>query len=454
VPVIIRGGRVALPGRSDFIETDLYVDEGRIVSIGTPPEGKISDGAVDAQGLLVLPGGIDPHVHFDDPGYTWREDFLSGTSMAASGGITTVIDMPCTSIPPVTNRRNLSEKLRVIEKKAVVDFGLYGGVSAQSFEEGFPRYMEELSKTVLGFKTYFISGMESYGRLDHFRFREVLAQARGLGLPVLLHAEDYEFVTAATERASVEGNDPVHYYRSRPEAAELLAALTAAALARETGARLHIVHVGTAAVSEVLGNNGVTGETGPQYLAFDLDDFERMGSTLKCTPPVKTSGNSENLWEMLADGRLSFVASDHAPCPAKEKKTGSIWTDYAGMPGCGLLFPYIFSEGFLKGRLNLQRLVEVTALGAAKQYGIDHLKGNIEIGKDADLVLVDPETRWTVRGDDFLSKGHITPFEGVEFRGRVVKTILRGGVVYDMEQGITVSPGYGRLVLKGGNGET
>jgi allantoinase len=430
------------------VESDLYIDGGHIVSIGKPPERKIPDETVDARDLVVLPGGIDPHVHFDDPGYTWREDFLSGTSMAAAGGITTVIDMPCTSIPPVTNGRNLSEKLSAIEGKAVVDFGLYGGVSAQSFEEGFPGFMQELSDTVLGFKTYFISGMESYGRLDHFRFREVLARARDLDLPVLLHAEDYDFVTAATEQARKAGDDPVHYYRSRPEAAELLAALSAAALARETGARLHIVHVGTAAVSEVLGKNGVTGETGPQYLAFDLKDFERMGSTLKCTPPVKKPGNRERLWKMLADGRLSFVASDHAPCTEQEKGTGSIWTDYAGMPGSGLLLPYIFSEGFMKGRLSLQRMLEVTSGSAAKQYGIDNLKGSIEEGKEADLVLIDPERRWTVHGEAFLSKGHITPFEGIELQGKIMKTILRGSVIYDAKDGITAAPGYGALLRK------
>jgi len=369
--------------------------------------------------------------------------------MAASGGVTTVIDMPCTSVPPVTNGVYMDAKLGVIEKKSVVDFGLYGGVSSQSFDEGFPRYMEELAPRVLGFKTYFISGMESFGRLEHFRFREVLLKARELNLPVLLHAEDYDLVTAVTEREAQDGNGPIHYYRSRPETAELLAALSATAIAKETGARLHIVHVGTADVAELLTQEGVTGETGPHYLAFDLQDFERMGSVLKCTPPVKRPGNRERLWEYLADGRISFVASDHAPCTEEEKNTGSIWTDYAGMPGCGLLLPYLFSEGFLRGRLGLKRLLEVTAQHAARLYSIDHRKGSIEVGKDADLVLIDQEEGWTVRGKAFFSKGHITPFEGMELRGKVVKTIVRGSVVYDAAQGITGQPGYGRLVTRG-----
>jgi allantoinase len=449
--VIIRGGRLALPGNESFITSDILVKDGRVAGIGAEAvAGNGSEQDIDAGGLVVLPGCIDPHVHFDDPGYTWREDFYTGSAMAASGGVTTVIDMPCTSIPQVTNSDNLRKKLRIIERKAVVDFGLYGGVSLQSYEEDFPRNMEGLSSQVLGFKTYFISGMESFERLDHFRFREVLAAAKGLGLPVLLHAEDYDFVAEATKAAMAEGSGPREYYRSRPETAEYLAVLTACALAREVGAQLHIVHVSTADAASLLGKDGLTGETCPQYLAFDLHDFERKGAALKCTPPVKRPGNSERLWEHLADGTLRFVSSDHAPCTAKEKITGSIWTDYAGMPGSGLLLPFLFSEGYAKGRLGLKRLQEILSMEAAKQYGLVN-KGSIEVGKDADLVLVDPEKRWNVQGEAFLSKGHITPFEGMELKGRVVKTLVRGGVVYEEGRGVLVEPGYGNLVTRDGD---
>jgi allantoinase len=446
--VIIRAGNLALPGSGEPVEADIVIENGSIVFIGEAREGiPGADEIIDARGLLVLPGCIDPHVHFDEPGYTWREDFFHGSSMAASGGVTTVIDMPCTSVPPVTNRAHFEEKLGVVGKRSVVDFGLFGGVSAQSFEEGFPRYMEELAPRVFGFKTYFISGMKSFERLDHTRFREVLARACALDLPVLLHAEDYDVVAAAGREAIREGKGPRQYYRSRPEHAELAAVQSAASLAREVGARLHIVHIGTADAVQFLGE-GVTGETCPHYLAFDLGDFERMGSVLKCTPPVKSAGNRDRLWEHLCEGRISFVASDHAPCTVQEKSTGSIWTDYAGMPGTGLLFPYLLSKGYLEGRLGLARFLEVTAYNAACLYGIRDRKGSIAVGKDGDLVLVDPDARWTVRGERFLSKGHLTPFEGVELRGRVEKTILRGTVVYDAAQGITVNPGYGMVLEK------
>ncbi len=449
--MIIKNGKVAFPDEDDFIQADILIDGEKIEAVGPDlsQTGGKGENFIDARGCFILPGGIDPHVHFDDPGYTEREDFFHGSSAAASGGITTVIDMPDTSVPPVVSAENLACKLSVIEKKSVVDFGLYGGISRQAFEQGFPVLMEELADDVLGFKTYFISGMESFARLDYYRFKLVLEKAAELGIPVMLHAEDYGYVTAATEAARKEGNGPVHYYRSRPETAEILAVLAADELARETGALVHIVHIGSADAAEVMRGGRLSGETGPHYLQFDLDDFERIGAPLKCTPPVKSPGNKERLWRLLAEGVLRFVASDHAPCPAREKATGSIWTDYAGMPGTGTLLPYVFSEGYMKGRLSLGRLLDVTSGNAAKFYGLSGHKGSIESGKDADFVIIDPAKNWRVMGKDFLSKGKITPFEGMEFRGRVIKTLVRGRVVYSDGDGILVQPGYGRHVRRG-----
>jgi dihydropyrimidinase/allantoinase len=230
--------------------------------------------------------------------------------------------------------------------------------------------------------------------------------------------------------------------------AETLAVLSAAALAQETGADLHIVHVGTAAAAEVLGQCSATCETAPHYLAFTLNDFEWIGAPLKITPPVKSSGNRERLWALLANGAIDFVASDHAPCTQSEKATGSIWTDYSGIPGSGTLLPYVFSEGYLQGQITLNRLLEVTSENAAKRYGIYDRKGSIAVGKDADFALIDAQQNWTVQGLKFHSKGKITPFEGMTFRGRVVKTILRGKVIYDAEEGILAPRGYGEMLRR------
>jgi len=442
---IIKGGKVALHERDDFEELDIAFEGGRIVELGTGLKG---DAIIDLRGFLILPGGIDPHVHFDDPGFTDREDFYSGTSAAASGGITTVIDMPCTSIPPVTNIENYRAKLKAIRQKAIIDYGIFGGVCSQMFDGGFAGQMESLTDVVLGFKTYFLSGMDSFGRLDHFQFERVLEVAKKLDLPVLLHAEDPDYVISATDYWRKRGSTPTNYYKSRPEIAENIAVCAATAVASCVDADLHIVHLSSGDSAAFIDDGRISAETAPHYLAFDLADFERIGSPLKVNPPIKSAVNRKALWESIANGRISFVASDHAPCGLAEKNTGSIWTDYSGIPGTGTLLPFMFSEGFSKGRISLSRLTSATSLNAAKRYKIDHRKGSIRIGKDADFTIIDPSAKWVIEGNKFLSKGKITPFEGMRFEGRVVKTMVRGELVYDYETGVTIRPGYGQPVTR------
>ena len=458
--MIIKNGIVALPGESNPSQVDIYIRRGKIVgliesalhdkgigSLGSQRD-ELDEPIIDAAGMFVLPGAIDPHVHFDEPGFTDREDFLHGTSAAASGGVTTIIDMPCTSIPPITNLTNLQRKLDIVSKKAVVDYGFFGGVSSQSFRNGFPDNLGEMAELILGVKTYLISGMKEFGQLDLYQLQCVLDECIDYGLPVLIHAEDPSFIQSATEFAMKNGNGPNEYYQSRPELAEVLAVHSATAIAKELGADLHIVHISCAESCQYLNGRNITGETAPQFLEFTLEDFKNMGGTLKVTPPVKSSPNNSDLWTYLIQSKISFIASDHAPAPKEQKNTGSIWDDYAGIPGTGTMLPYIFSEGFLTGMLSMEELTNITSFNAAKRYGLDDRKGSIAVGKDADFVLIDPSAKWVVKGDRFLSKGKVTPFEGYEFNGRIEKTIVRGKIVYDRLNGITVDPGYGQFLTR------
>lgn len=442
--LVIKNGKVALSGEDQTKSLDIETRNGVITALGSNLEG---ENVIDASGCMVIPGGIDPHVHFDDPGFTEREDFLHGSSAAASGGITTVIDMPCTSVPPVTNMKNLKEKHKQIESKAIVDYGFFGGVSSQSYQEGYADQMEELSNTVMGFKTYFLSGMDSFRSLSRYQFMNVLQKAKELNIPVLLHAEDAEFVNEATQFEKTKGEKWENYYRSRPEIAEILAVQEALSIAKEVGANLHIVHVGTAQAVELLKDfKYVTAETCPHYLAFSKDDFKKYGSALKTAPVVKSEENKSELWKFLRKGGIDFIASDHAPAPAEQKQTGSVWTDYSGIPGNPTLLPFLFSEGFAMQRLTLSRFLKLVSENAARKYGFYERKGSITIGKDADLVIIDPDAKWTVRGKDFYSKGKITPFEGMEWEGRIKNTILRGRVIYDADKGIVTEPGYGKMI--------
>jgi allantoinase len=463
--VLIKGGLAALPGRAELLRADLRVRGERIAEIaeGLEPEG--GEEIVEAGGLLVLPGAIDPHVHFDEPGFTSREDFRHGSAEAARGGVTTVIDMPCTSLPPVIDAAALDEKLSHIAKAALVDYALYGGVSGHRIEESLRRpgaspqegdgggAMAELAPRVVGFKCYFISGMESFTRVTHDGFARVVAEAGRLGRPVLLHAEDLDYVTAATARvkAARGGAKPEwsDYADSRPEAAELAAVAAAVALAKDRERTLHVVHVATAAAAELAHRAGATCETCAHYLAFGREDFAERGAALKTAPVVKGRSEREALWRLLAEGTIDFLASDHAPCRAEEKETGDPWTAYGGIPGVGTGYPYLISEGLLGGRLGLPRFLEAACGAAARRYGLASRKGSLAPGMDADIALVDPRARTTVAGERLFSKGRITPFEGMELSGALLATYVRGRLVFDARSGIVAEPGSGRFLTWG-----
>jgi allantoinase len=411
---------------------------------------------IDASGLLVLPGAIDPHVHFDTPGYTEHEDFTHGSMGAAKGGITCVIDMPDTSVPPVTDRASLNAKLRVIGEMSVIDFGLWGGVSGTTFKAGTWRSNMRALKLegVAGIKCYLLSGMQTFPHLMPIELMEVMRRGQDLGIVVGLHAEDRDRVQKLAASLMTEGKrGPDAYYEARRDPAEADGMKQGSALAQETGCALHIVHVGSGAGADHLRELrakgiDITMETCPHYLAFSYEDLIERGAILKTSPVIKTREDNEKLWNHLAEGTIDFIASDHAPCTPEEKRTGSIWTDYAGIPGTELLFPFVFSEGYVGGKLTLRRLVEVTSEAAARRYGLYPRKGSLVAGSDADLIFIDEKSRWKVSGADLASKGKLTPFEGREFTGKVVRTICRGQTVFEGGKGIVTTPGFGQFIRR------
>jgi allantoinase len=432
-----------IPGEGNATEAvELVVSDGRFEEI-LPAGSATAAGEerwVDLEGALVLPGAIDGHVHFGDPGFTQREDFASGTAAAAAGGVTCVADMPCTSLPPVTNAAALENKLKIIGPKAHVDYLLWGGVSGNAISD--MRWRQHLSDLVdagaAAIKVYMLSGMDTFRDLSSSEIREVLGLTHRLGIPVGIHAEDRMIVDELTERAKELGHDsPGAYAASRPPAAETTAVTAAVDLCRETGARVHIVHIASGEALDVvsaarLENLPISAETCPHYLQFTSDDFVRQGSVLKTAPVVKTGADRDRLWQGLVSGEVSFVATDHAAGRwPEEKETGSIWTDYGGVPGVELLLPYLFSEGVSRGRINLQRMTELLSAEPARFFGIDHRKGWLREGYDADFVVLDDHAQWTVRAAAFHNLNRYTPFEGLELTGRVRATYVRGCCVFE-----------------------
>jgi allantoinase len=445
------------------IPAEIIVADGAIESV--QPEGTLTaagdESWIDLAGATVLPGVIDGHVHFDTPGFTHRETFAHGTRAAAAGGVTCVVDMPCTSLPAVTTADALSAKLAAIDAEAVVDYALWGGVSgADVTADG--QWRTDLAalaeRGIAAIKVYTLSGMETFTDLRAEQLYEVLQLAAELGVPVGVHAEDRELVHTRTERLQAAGADgPEAYAASRPATAEVAAVAMIREVCRATGARTHVVHVasGDALDLIVAGRRQglpISAETCPHFLQFTIDDLVRLGSPLKTAPVVKSAEDRQRLWAGLANGDIAFVATDHAAGQwPEEKSTGSFWTDYGGVPGVELLLPYMYSEGVCMGRLTLERLVQLTSREPALLFGLER-KGRLQAGCDADFVVFDERETWPVDPEQLHSLNRYTPLAGHTMTGRVRATYLRGQCVYRRELDGTewfADEGTGQWVRRG-----
>lgn len=439
-----------IPSRDNATtEAEILVEDGRFAAIAPSVDVVSGDIPVESLGgALVLPGVIDGHVHFDDPGFTHRETFETGTRAAAAGGVTCVVDMPCTSLPPITCAAHLHNKLEVIAPKAHIDYMLWGGVCANSMTPDWRQQLAELVEEGVGaIKIYMLSGMETFRDLGYDEIRQALVETERLGIPTGFHAEDRELVHELTARLRAEAPDePKSYAASRPAAAEIRAVRAACELCRETGAQVHIVHVGSGEALELVTaarQQGlpISAETCPHFLEFTAEDLDRMGAVLKTAPVVKSAADRERLWQGLVSGEISYVATDHAAGQwPEEKQTGSIWSDYGGVPGVEISLPYLYSEGVAKGRITLQRLVELMASAPARFFGVESRKGQLKVGLDADFVVFGDAETWTVRAAELHNLNRYTPHEGQELTGRVLATYVRGQLAFDRRQG---SPSFG-----------
>ncbi len=442
--VLVRGGRIVTS--SGLIEASIAIDGGVIVSIAKESHAPEADRVIDAEGLLVLPGMVDMHVHFRDPGHPEREDFESGSRAAAAGGVTTVGEMPNT-VPPIVTAEAFREKVRIGSSKSVVDFALIAGAGEVSAEE----LKAMAGEGAAAYKTFMTSRFrELYASdgqmLENF---QVIAQ---LDIPCLIHAEDGDIVERWRMKAREEGRrDPIAHAEYRPAIAEVEAAWRVIQLASSAGVHLHICHISASGVIDALKwakSRGlrVSGETCPHYLFLTAEDLKRLGPYAKTDPPLRGREDQMRLWEALRGGLIDVVASDHAPYTEEEKERG--WSDIFDAPSGGIgvetTLPLML-DAVNRSLISLQRLVEVFAENPARLLGLYPRKGVIAVGADGDLVLVDPKREFEIRGDQLHSRQRRTPFEGYRGRGKPVKTLLRGEVI--MEEGeVLAKRGYGTFL--------
>lgn len=443
--VIIRGGQLVLPDR--VLSGDLAITDGRIVGLGPELSGTGKQ-IIDASGLAVLPGVIDTHVHFNEPGRTDWEGFATGTAALAAGGTTLCFDMPLNSTPPTLDAASFRQKELALTRSAIVDVALWGGLVPGNLEN-----LEELAASgAVGFKAFMAdSGIDDFPAADDLTLYEGMVIAARLGRPVAVHAENNQITAGLAQRAIAEGRTGIRdYLASRPVVAELEAISRAILFAEESGCMLHIVHVssgrGVSLVVEAQARGvDVTCETCPHYLVLTDEDVERIGAAAKCAPPLRPKHEQSALWDYLCAGNITFVASDHSPAPASLKTDTNFFAVWGGISGCQLLLPLLLSEGYGARQIPLPVIAEWTAHAAARRFELTNWKGKLEIGQDADLALVDLGVETPVEAEDLRDRHQFSPYIGMSLQGQIVRTLVRGITVY-AEGKVVGMPGTGQLV--------
>ncbi len=412
---------------------------------------------IDGEYNLAIPGAIDPHVHFDTPGFEFRDTFEHGTKAAAFGGVTTIIDMPCTSLPPVTSLENFNTKLNAVKNRSLIDFTFWGGVCGNDFENGcdIEKNINDLNASgVAAYKGYFISGMNSFKDLTMNQFHVVAKIIEKTEKPFGVHAEDkYLVETRQKEFILSNKNSWMDYCKSRDSEAETKSIKNIIEISKVTGVKVHVVHLssnlGLNEIKEAQGNGiRITSETCPHYLYFTQNDFENRAikNFLKTAPPVKMQEDQDSLWDGLKDGTLSFVTTDHAGCnPMTEKISENFWEVYGGIPGVEHRVPFLFSEGFLNNKLSLEQTINLLSTNVSDYFKLSN-KGKIEKNYDADFALINLWDSEIVKSENMHSKGKYTPFEGIKFNCKVEKTILRGKVIMDLKSKQEDDFTYGRYI--------
>ncbi|OLR91666.1 allantoinase [Actinokineospora bangkokensis] len=384
-----------------------------------------------AEDEVLLPGLVDTHVHVNDPGRADWEGFPTATRAAAAGGVTTIVDMPLNSLPPTVDLDALRVKQRAARGRVHVDVGFWGG--AVPGNAGELAALHEAG--VFGFKCFLLdSGVEEFGHLSPRELHEHMAVTAGLGALLIAHAEDGAIVADAPH-----GRGYRDFLASRPRAAEDSAIGWVIEAARATGGRAHVVHlsssdaIGAIAAARAEGVR-LTVETCPHYLTFTAEDVPDGATQFKCCPPIREAANRELLWQALRDGVVDVVVSDHSPCTPDLKRldTGDFGAAWGGVSSLQLGLPAVWTGASARG-IGLAEVVGWLAGGTAELVGLRR-KGRIAVGCDADLVVFAPDERFTVDARALAHRNPVTPYDGVELRGAVRQTWLRGALVSDGQE--------------------
>ncbi len=460
VDMLVKNCRLVRTGR--IVDTNLVIDEGKVKKISGNTINITADQIIDAKNNLVMPGCIDIHVHCREPHGpntpANQEVFSSATSAAAAGGYTTIFDMPVICYPPTTNLSGLKIKKDLADKECLIDYAFYGGAGFGNIQE-----IKKLAESeVIAFKIYTREmgpvdeqwrGV-TLGRRGVEVFQRVMEEVAKTGSILSIHCEDDTLIGVLASMLKSKGDVGLSaYYKSAPNASEFLEVARSIRLARVSDTRINIAHLSTSEAASMVKNAKTEGlpvyaETCPHYLLLtDKEMVENIGPYGKIYPPLRTEQDRTALWSALNDGTIDFLANDHAPHPEEAKDVGwnNIFEAASGVPGLETALPLMLTQ-VNAGKLNIFLLVNLMSRNSARAYGIGRRKGGLEVGMDADLVIVDMKRETILREDHMYTKSSARIFDGWQVKGVPILTAVRGQVV--MEDGTVLGkPGFGQHVI-------
>lgn len=441
--LLIKNGRVILDEGEQ--EVEVAVKDGKIAAIGHDLGD--AEKVIDAKGQVVAPGMVDAHVHITEPGGGYRDEwegYETGLKGAAKGGVTTIIEMPLNQVPATTDRASIQEKFDAGKGKLSADVASYGGLVPYNLDGGIQELDEE---GVVAYKAFLATcGDRSidgdFENVDDYSLYEGMKQIAKTGKILSVHAENADITDRLGEIAYKNGEKSLAaYVDSRPVFTEVEPIRKLILFAKETGCRLHIVHVACEeGVDEVIKAQqegvDVTCETCTHYLYFYKEELDDIGPVVKCSPPIREESRLPGMWERVINGDINFVTSDHSPSTPDLKDTDNAFEAWGGIAGIQNNVDILFDEGVQKRDLSLKRFAEIIATEPAKRFGLDN-KGSIAVGKDADFVFIKPESSYTLQAEDLEYRNKLSPYVGRTVNAQVAKTILRGEETYSLEDGVS-----------------
>ena len=432
--LVVRGNRVVTPDGERA--ATIHIRGGVITKISGFDDASSASPIYDAHDLAVMPGLVDTHVHINEPGRTEWEGFASATRAAAAGGVTTLIEMPLNSIPATTTVAAFQAKLAAAAGKLSVDTGFWGGVVPGNTQE-LPGLWEA---GCFGFKCFLIdSGVKEFACVGESDLRNALPVLARIGAPLLAHAELPGPIEDAAKRRSAGALRTSYqtWLASRPREAENEAIDLLLRLGREFAARIHIVHLSSSdAIPQIhkakAAGRPVSVETCPHYLTFTSEEIPDGATQFKCAPPIRERENREKLWASLRDGTIDLTATDHSPCPPEMKRqdSGDFLDAWGGIASLQLSLSAVWKESERRG-FSLAHLAKWLCEAPARLAGLAHQKGAIAPGRDADLVIWNPEANFTVDPSRLYHRHKLTPYAGRDLMGIVEATFLRGVKIFE-----------------------